>query len=59
MFGEFWLSEQQWSRLEPLLPDSQSGAHRRDDRRLINGIVHMLRNGGRWQELEGVRLEDL
>ena len=50
MANEFWLSEMQWSRLEPLLPTNQPGAHREDDRRVISGIVHMLRNGGRWQD---------
>ena len=50
MAGEFWLSERQWSKLEPLLPTNQPGAHRKDDRRVISGIVHMLRNGGRWQD---------
>ena len=50
MAGEFWLSERQWSRLDPLLPVNQPGAQRKDDRRVISGIVHMLRNGGRWQD---------
>jgi transposase len=25
------------------------GAHRVDDRRIISGIVHMLRSGARWR----------
>ena len=28
----------------------EPGARRVDDRRVISGIVHMLRNGGRWQD---------
>ena len=50
MAGEFWLSDRQWSVLCPLLPINQPGARRVDDRRVISGIVHMLRNGGRWQD---------
>ena len=50
MASEFWLSDQQWAALERLLPTNQPGAHRVDDRRVISGIVHMLRNGGRWQD---------
>ncbi len=34
----------------PLLPTNQPGARRVDDRREMSGIVHMLRNGGRWQD---------
>jgi transposase len=50
MAGQFWLSDVQWAVLEPLLPTNQPGARRTDDRRVISGIVHMLRNGGRWQD---------
>lgn len=50
MSGEFWLSDRQWAVLDPLLPTNQPGARRVDDRRVISGIVHMLRNGGRWQD---------
>ena len=50
MAGEFWLSDRQWSAVAPLLPTNQPGARRVNDRRVISGIVHMLRNGGRWQD---------
>ena len=50
MAGEFWLSDRQWAAIAPLLPVNQPGARRVDDRRVISGIVHMLRNGGRWQD---------
>ena len=50
MAGEFWLSETEWSRIEPLLPRGRRGAHRVDDRRVISGIVHMLRSGARWRD---------
>lgn len=50
MAGEFWLSDRQWAALEPLLPQNQPGARRVDDRRVLSGIVPMLKNGGRWQD---------
>ncbi len=49
MAREFWLSDRQWAATEPLPPTNQPGARRVDDRRVISGIVHMLRNGGRWR----------
>ena len=46
----YWLSDSEWKRLEPLLPRGRRGAHRVDDRRVISGIVHMLRSGARWRD---------
>jgi transposase len=40
----------EWQRIEPLLPRGRRGAHRVDDRRVISGIVHMLRSGARWRD---------
>lgn len=50
MAGEFWLSEAQWGAIEALLPRNQPGARRTDDRRVISGIVHVLKTGCRWQD---------
>ena len=50
MSGEFWLSDTQWAVIEPLLPKNQPGARRTDDRRVISGIVHVLKVGCRWQD---------
>src|ERR1700694_1125318 len=49
----FWLSDAEWAKLEPLMPRGRRGAHRVDDRRVISGIVHMLRSGGRWRDCPG------
>jgi transposase len=46
----YWLSDEEWRRIEPLLPRGRRGAHRVDDRRVISGIVHMLRSGARWRD---------
>ena len=46
----YWLSDEQWHRIEPYLPRGRRGAHRVDDRRVISGIIHMLRTGARWRD---------
>jgi transposase len=46
----YWLSDGEWQRLEPLLPRGRRGARRVDDRRVISGIMHMLRSGARWRD---------
>lgn len=50
MAGEFWLDDDQWAVISPLLPTNQPGAHRTDGRRVISGIIHVLRSGCRWQD---------
>ena len=44
----FWLSDEAWVAIEPHLPRNQPGARRVDDRRVISGIVHVLKVGCRW-----------
>jgi transposase len=46
----YWLRDAEWKRIEPLLPSGRRGAHRVDDRRVISGIMHMLRSGARWRD---------
>jgi transposase len=50
----FWLTEAQFGRLEPLLPTDTRGKPRVDDRRVISGIVHVLKSGGRWVDAPDV-----
>lgn len=45
-----WLRDAEWARIEPLLPRGRKGAHRVDDRRVISGIVHMLKIRARWRD---------
>ena len=54
MAKEFWFSDRQWSVIESLLPRNQPGARRVDDRRVLSGIVHVLRSGCRWQDCPAV-----
>ncbi|WP_086011743.1 IS5 family transposase [Sphingomonas sp. PAMC 26621] len=46
--SELWLSGEQFERLRPLLPDKVRGVARVDDRRVISGIIHVVKSGGRW-----------
>jgi transposase len=46
----FWLSDEQWARIGPHLPTDVRGVERKDDRRVISGIVHVLKSGCRWSD---------
>ena len=46
----FWLSDEQWRQIEPHLPTDVRGKPREDDRRVISGIVHVLKTGCRWKD---------
>ena len=37
----FWLSDEQWKRIERHLPTDVRGVERSDDRRVISGIVQV------------------
>ena len=50
MSGLFWLSEAQMRRIEPYFPLSH-GVPRVDDRRIISGIIFVIRNGLRWRDV--------
>ena len=44
-----WLSEGQMRRIEPYFPLSH-GVPRVDDRRIVSGIIFVIRNGLRWRD---------
>jgi len=44
----YWLSDEEWQRIEPHLPRDVRGKARVDDRRVISGIIHVLKSGCRW-----------
>jgi putative transposase len=48
----FWLSEAQLRRIKPFFPLSH-GVPRVDDRRVISGIIFVIRNGLRWRDAPG------
>ena len=45
----FWLTKRQMRRIEPYFPLSH-GVPRVDDRRIISGIIFVIRNGLRWRD---------
>ena|SRR5713226_6324859 len=50
----FWLDDGQFAQLAPYLPTDTRGVPRVDDRRVISGIVHVLKSGCRWADAPGV-----
>ena len=53
MMGQFWLTREQVERLRPYFPKPR-GKPRVDDRRVLSGILFVLRNGLRWQDAPAV-----
>jgi transposase len=47
----FWLSDEAWAAIEPHLPHGKPGKPRVDDRRVISGILHVLKTGCRWRDV--------
>ena len=49
------LTDAQWEQIRPLLPKvpkhPRGGRPRADDRRVLEGILWMLRSGARWRDL--------
>lgn len=46
------LTNEQWNKLEPLLPKRVGrGRPRNDDRLVVNGILWVLRTGAPWRDL--------
>ena len=49
MSDHYWLTECQLQRIRPYFPRSH-GKPRVDDRRVVSGIIHVIRNGLRWRD---------
>jgi transposase len=54
MEGVYWISDEAWAAIEPHLPKNRPGPQRADDRRIISGILHVLRSGCRWSDCPAV-----
>jgi transposase len=50
----FWLSDEQFAQIAPLLPRDTRGKKRVDDQRVISGIIHVQKSGGRWVDAPAV-----
>jgi putative transposase len=53
MSDQFWLTKAQLKRIELFFPRAR-GVPRVDDRRLVSGIIHVIRNGLRWRDAPAV-----
>jgi transposase len=51
---QFWLTEEQFAKIAPHLPTHTRGKPRVDDRRVISGIIQVLKSGGRWVDAPAV-----
>lgn len=49
--ARFDLSDQEWPIVSPFLPNKPRGVARTDDRRVLNGIFHILRTGAPWRDM--------
>jgi transposase len=50
----FWLTDAQFAKLRLHLPTDTRGKPRVDDRRVISGIIHVIKSGGRWVDAPAV-----
>ncbi len=53
MSSNFWLTEEQFNKIKPLLPNKPRGVPRVDDRRVLSGIIFCLQRGYRWSDVLG------
>ena len=47
----FWLTDTQFNKIKPLLPNKPRGVPRVDDRRVLSGIIFCLQRGYRWSDV--------
>jgi len=50
MANEYWLEDQQWAALAPLIPMNRRGVKPKQNRTIISGILHVLKRGCRWRD---------
>jgi transposase len=46
----FWLSGDAWAAIDPHLPHGKPGKPRANYRRVISGLLHVLKTGCRWRD---------
>ena len=47
MSSNVWLTEEQFSKISPVLPNKPRGVPRVDDRRVLSGIIFCIQRGYR------------
>jgi transposase len=46
----FWLNDEQWAKIKPFIPMNRPDQKPRNNRRILSGIIHVLKTGCRWQD---------
>jgi transposase len=46
----FWLNDEQWAKIKPLIPTNRPGQKPRNNRWILSGIIHVLKTGCRSQD---------
>ena len=54
MANEYWLTDEQWSAIEPLIPTRRRGVKPGRNREAISGILHVAKNGCRWRDCPAI-----
>jgi transposase len=50
MANEYWLNDEQWVAIEPLIPTKRRGVKPGRNREVKRGILHVLKFGCRWRD---------
>ena len=50
MSNLFQLTDDQWRKIEPLIPMSRPGPKPKRNREILSGILHVQKTGCRWQD---------
>ena len=52
---EYFINNEQWDLIKEFLPRKKAtGRPRVDNRKLLNGIIYILKTGCRWQDLPSI-----
>jgi len=49
--SNFWLTDEQFKKISPLLPNKPRGVLRVDDRKVLSGIIFCVKRGDRWSDV--------
>ena len=50
MSNLFWLTDDQWRKIEPFIPMTRPGPKPKRNREILSGILHVQKTGCRWQD---------
>jgi len=50
MANEYWLTDEAWAKIEPSIPTGRQSVKPANNRRVISGILNVLKYGCRWRD---------